>query len=70
MLKKTIYPLRAPAAGIAPDAATSIKTEATRLSATEIKKKRKFREIYWYNVKNNYLCVFIWRKALKPKEIT
>jgi hypothetical protein len=57
-------------AGIAPDTVVSIGTCTTRCIIAEIKKKRKFREIYWYNVKNNYLCVFIRRKALKPKEIT
>ncbi len=31
---------------------------------------RKLGKFYCYNVKNNYLCVFIWRKALKLNEIT
>ena len=34
------------------------------------RKNKKKRFVFWYNAKNNYLCVFFWRKALKPEEIT
>jgi hypothetical protein len=39
-------------------------------NALRLRKIKKKGQLFWYNVKNNYLCVFIWRKALKLKEIT
>lgn len=40
------------------------------LNASKNRKIEKNIEFFWYNAKNNYLCVFIWQKALKKNEIT
>ena len=43
-------------------------TDAKRDAKQEKARKKKI--CYCYYVKNNYLCVFIWRKALKLNKIT